>query len=78
MEIRTLKQLRESAGVGFNEACRELGIGSAHLFRWEKGQYVPGARYIRSLARLYRVGTDDVLDVLERQRQSDAVSSTDE
>ena len=75
MEIPTLKQLRESAGIGFNQACRELGIGSAHLLRWEKGQYVPSARYVRPLARLYRVSTDDVLDVLDRQRAPDAVSS---
>jgi transcriptional regulator with XRE-family HTH domain len=78
MEIPSLKQLREDAGVGFNQACRELGIGSAHLLRWERGQYEPTVRYVRPLAQLYRVSTDAIIDAIESQRQrTDAVSSGD-
>jgi transcriptional regulator with XRE-family HTH domain len=78
MEIPSLKQLRENAGIGFNQACRRLGIGSAHLLRWEKGQYEPTVRYVRPLASLYQVSTDTIIDAIEGQRErrhADAVSS---
>ena len=75
MEIPSLRQLREAAGVGFNRAWRELGIDSGHLLRWERGTYVPSARYIRPLARLYGVTTDAILDAIEAQRRPDAVDS---
>lgn len=66
--VSELKRLRLAAGLGFNDAWRSLGTGSAHLARWERGETEPSARYIRPLAQLYGVTADTILDALERQR----------
>lgn len=68
--VSELKRLRLAAGIGFNEAWRQLRTGSAHLARWERGDTEPSARYIRPLATLYGVSTDTILDALERQRSA--------
>lgn len=47
----TLKEMRMSAGLTQEELAKRLGVALATINRWEQGQNIPHAKYIKSLAK---------------------------
>ncbi len=60
---RTLRELREAAGLSQWQLAVRLGVTDGAISRWEAGDRQPRARYLGELARL--VGGGSVATVLD-------------
>ena len=54
-EKRTLRELREAAGLTQLEVAYRLGVTPHTVYMWESGRREPVARVFLGLARLYGV-----------------------
>ena len=58
---RSVKTLREQAGLTQAEVARQLGISRAGVNAWEMGLSVPSTPYVVELAKKFGVSTDYLL-----------------
>lgn len=60
----SIRHYRHQAGLSIRGACSALGVSPNALLRWERGEVIPSARYVKSLASLYGVSADVILAAL--------------
>ncbi len=58
--MRTLKQLREEAGMTQLEVAFALKVTPQTVYNWERGLREPKGRHLQQLARLFKVSANDV------------------
>lgn len=58
--MKTIRQLRESAGLTQFEVAVKIGVTPATVYNWERGRYEPKATQLRALARVFAVSMDDI------------------
>ncbi len=58
--MRTIRELRESAGLTQLELANELGVTPSAVYSWERGRNEPRASQLRLMATLFRVSMDDI------------------
>ncbi len=58
---KTLKQLREEAGLTQLDVAFALKVTPQTVYNWERGTREPKGRHLQQLARLFKVSADDVL-----------------
>jgi len=61
---KTLKELREEAGLTQLEVAYQLGVTPQTVYMWESGRREPLAKVFVKLARLYNVSPFDI-DLLD-------------
>jgi transcriptional regulator with XRE-family HTH domain len=60
-----LKEARSKAGLSQKDVSDELGYTTAQFVsNWERGLSTPPGRTLRKLAKLYKVGAEELYDVL--------------
>ena len=64
-ESKTLRELREAAGMTQLDVAFELGVTPQTVYNWERGTREPKARQLQQLARLFKTSADNVL-IVER------------
>lgn len=62
---RTLKDLRQAAGLTQHALAIAVGALDSQVAGWEARRAVPSTKYIRPLAVALKVSTDQVLDAIE-------------
>lgn len=55
---RTLRQLRNDAGLSGQQAAKQVGLTQASISRYEAGKFVPAPEDVATLARAYRAPPD--------------------
>lgn len=58
--MKTIRELRESAGLTQLELAMSLGCTPSAVYNWERGRSEPRASQVRAMARLFRVSMDDI------------------
>jgi len=58
--VKTIRQLREDAGLTQLEVAFRLGVTPATVSNWERGVFEPKASQLRAIARLFEVSSDDI------------------
>jgi transcriptional regulator with XRE-family HTH domain len=58
--MKTIRQLREVAGLTQLEVAYKLGVTPATVSNWERGVYEPKVTQLRAMARLFDVRMDDI------------------
>jgi len=58
--MKTIRQLREIAGLTQLEVAYKLGVTPATVSNWERGIYEPKVTQLRAMARLFGVRMDDI------------------
>ena len=58
--MRTIKALREAAGLTQFELAVKVGVTPTSVSAWERGQYEPRASQLRKLAGVLGVLMDDI------------------
>ncbi len=61
---RTLRAMRQAAGLTLRDVARALDVSESVAHRWDRGRSTPKTRYLPRLARLLGVSTGDLVDVL--------------
>jgi len=61
---KTLKELREEAGLTQLEVAYQIGVTPQTVYMWESGRREPLAKIFVKLARLYNVSPFDI-DLLD-------------
>lgn len=56
----TLKGLREKAGVSRADVAKKLFVDISCVTHWELGDWAPGRKYHKKLAKLYGVTESDI------------------
>ena len=59
---RRLREMRESAGLGMEQAAKQLDMPRTSLLRFESGAYRASVHLIRSMMDLYDCYVEDLLD----------------
>lgn len=59
--MRTLKELREAAGLTQLDVAFALKVTPQTVYNWERGTREPKGSYLQRLAKLFKVSADDVL-----------------
>ena len=59
--MKTLRQLREEAGITQLDVAFALKVTPQTVYNWERGAREPKGRHLQQLARLFKVSADDVL-----------------
>ncbi len=59
--MKTLRQLREEAGITQLDVAFALKVTPQTVYNWERGTREPKGRHLQQLARLFKVSADDVL-----------------
>jgi transcriptional regulator with XRE-family HTH domain len=67
---RRLRQLREQAGVSFDEAARAIEVTPLTVRRMEKAEVGLRIPYVRELLRIYGVGAQEIDDFLAMARKA--------
>jgi transcriptional regulator with XRE-family HTH domain len=62
---RTLKELRQAAGLTQHGLAVAVGALDSQVAGWEAGRARPSTKYIRPLAVALSVTTDEILDAIE-------------
>jgi transcriptional regulator with XRE-family HTH domain len=70
---KTLKELREAAGLTQLEVAYRLGVTPQTVYMWESGRREPLARIFVKMARLYDVSPFDIA-LPEDQNQGKAAA----
>lgn len=60
-DINYLKRLRLDCRLSVEDVARQLGIKVSIIYRWEKGVRHPSRQSALELARLYKVGLDEII-----------------
>ena len=60
-----LKELRVAAGLRQEDVAKKLNIGQAAVSLWEAKKTRPSRKYLKPLARLYRVSLETLLKEVE-------------
>lgn len=55
MERRTIRQLRQEAGISQRELASRMEISHMSVSHWETARNEPSARQLRALARIFGV-----------------------
>ena len=58
--MKTIRQLREAAGLTQFELAVKVGVTPTAVSAWERGQYEPRASQLRKLAETLGVLMDDI------------------
>ena len=58
--MKTIRELREEAGLTQLEVAYRLGVTPATVSNWERGIFEPKASQLRAIARLFGVSSDDI------------------
>lgn len=56
--MRTIRELRESAGMTQLQLANELGVTPSTVYNWERGRNEPKASQLKALAVLFGVSMD--------------------
>ena len=67
MQIFTerLKELRTDKGLSQVQLAKETGLGKSAIGFWEKGQRIPNALAVITLAKYFNVTTDYLLGLID-------------
>ncbi len=60
MNLKTIRQLREAAGLTQLELAFQLGCTSSAVYNWERGRNEPKASQLRAMARVFGVSMDEI------------------
>ena len=58
---KTLRQLREEAGLTQLEVAVQLGVTITTVYNWERGAAEPSARNLLEIARFFNVSPFDIV-----------------
>lgn len=58
--MRTIRELREEAGITPVQIAARLGVSLATVYNWESGKHEPRASQLRDLARLFDVPMEEI------------------
>lgn len=58
--MKTIRDLRRSAGMTQLELAVRLGVTPVTVYNWERGKYEPKASQLRALARVFGVSMDEI------------------
>lgn len=58
--MRTIRELREAAGLTQVQLAQKVGVTPSAVYNWERGRNEPKASEVRSMARLFGVSMDEV------------------
>lgn len=58
--MKTIRELREAAGLTQLQLANALGITPGAVYSWERGRNEPKASQLRALARFFGVSMDDI------------------
>jgi putative transcriptional regulator len=58
--MKTIRELREAAGLTQLEVAYRVGVTPATVSNWERGVFEPKVSQLRKLAQLFGVSMDDV------------------
>lgn len=61
-----LKEWRERVGYSQSRLARELGVTEATVKSWDSGRFVPCARYLLPLARIFGVRVEELIEEIVR------------
>lgn len=62
-----IKEIREETGLTQTELAKKLGLTRSGVNAWEMGVSIPSAQYLIGLADLFRVSTDYLLGLDQRE-----------
>lgn len=63
--ILSLSYLRRSAGLTQKQLAERIGVTRQSVMSWEAGGHSPASKHIRTLALIFGVSVQIVLDALE-------------
>lgn len=66
---KTLKQLREEAGLTQEQLAFRMGVTRATIYNWETGAVQPSRQYIKPLADLLGVTTAAIYAAIDTTMQ---------
>lgn len=55
------KQARINAGLSVRQVMKALNVSDAAVYQWETGIYLPSAKRLTEIAKLYGVTVDELL-----------------
>lgn len=55
------KQARINAGLSVRQVMKTLNVSDAAVYQWETGVFLPSAKRLPEIAKLYGVTADDLL-----------------
>ncbi len=58
--MKTIRQLREAAGMTQLELAVQVGVTPSAVYNWERGRNEPKAMQLRALARAFGVSMDEI------------------
>jgi transcriptional regulator with XRE-family HTH domain len=58
--VKTIRQLREEAGLTQLQLASALGCTPSAVYNWERGRSEPRASQVRAMATIFRVSMDDI------------------
>ncbi len=58
--MKTIRELREAAGLTQLELAVRVGVTPSAVYNWERGKSEPKATQLRALARAFGVPMDDI------------------
>jgi DNA-binding XRE family transcriptional regulator len=61
MEMMTIRELRERAGLTQFELAVAIDVTATTVFNWEKGRSEPRASQVRAMAKLFNVSMDVIV-----------------
>jgi transcriptional regulator with XRE-family HTH domain len=56
--MKTIRELREAAGMTQLELATQIGVTPSTVYNWERGRNEPKATQLRALARVFGVPMD--------------------
>lgn len=56
----TLAAARVNAGLTQSDVAKEMQISNQTIVSWEKGRITPKPAQFQMLARIYKIGVDDI------------------
>lgn len=58
--MRTIRHLREQAGLTQVQLAHKVGVTPSTVYNWERGRNEPKASQLRTMARLFSVSMDEI------------------
>ena len=55
------KQARINAGLSVRDVMKSLNVSDAAVYQWETGGFLPNAKRLPEIAKLYGVTVDELL-----------------
>jgi transcriptional regulator with XRE-family HTH domain len=56
--MKSVRELREDAGLTQVQLAHEIGVTPSAVYNWERGRNEPQASQVRAMARLFGVSMD--------------------